>query len=414
MIGATWALRESRAVYHPWYARPDRLFLLLLMAGTLVAWTVVRLGQWFPARAHGPRHPILTWSVTLPIWIALCGAGAAVAPSAGFLWSLPLLAAGIGLLAVPATHEAAVRAVSIVVLAIAGTLWLRDTVELLRFMVAIFGRLPLVTPVFVYAAVMLACGVMVVPPFVAAAAATRPIVRPSIVTAVLLVLTVAAAGLAYAAPAYTAAQPQRRHARVLVDAGAATATYEVASLEPGLDLGDGAPGGWHPVSDVPPGSVPWRRFPLPFVFRTTAPSPGPPPASVSAFSLTPVAGGTELAMTVVPQAPGSTVVFVLPQGVQPARTNLPGQTMGDRWQATFVAVPAEGISWRASFRKGFETRLADTRAIVVSHRFPGGSGWQSLPPWLPQDRAVWSLMVAWALAPAPIAPAPIAPVAPLR
>ena len=34
MIGATWALRAAREVYHPWYARPDRLFLLLLAVGT--------------------------------------------------------------------------------------------------------------------------------------------------------------------------------------------------------------------------------------------------------------------------------------------------------------------------------------------------------------------------------------------
>src|SRR6185503_10266437 len=30
MIGGTWALRAARTVYHPWYAHPDRLFLMLL------------------------------------------------------------------------------------------------------------------------------------------------------------------------------------------------------------------------------------------------------------------------------------------------------------------------------------------------------------------------------------------------
>ena len=33
MVGATWALRAAREVYHPWYAHPDRLFLLLLAVG---------------------------------------------------------------------------------------------------------------------------------------------------------------------------------------------------------------------------------------------------------------------------------------------------------------------------------------------------------------------------------------------
>lgn len=406
MIGMTWAVRASRAVYHPWYARPDRLFLLLLCVGTLAGWLVVRLGALIPARAHGERHPIVAWSIALPFWVVLCGVGAAVAPSAGFLWSLPLLVAGAGLLAVPAANAAAVRAVSVLVLAVAGTLWLRDTVELMRFMVAVFGRLPLITPIFVYAALMLACGAMIVPPFIAAAAATRPLVRPSIVTLVLLVATVVMAGLTYAAPAYTNAQPLRRHARVLMEPSATTATYEVGSVEPGLDLEAGAPGGWYRATDAPSGAIAWPRLALPFVFRTTAPAPGGAPAAVSGFSLTPVAAGTELAMTIVPQTPGLTVVFVLPRGVEPARSNLPGRTVADRWQATFVAIPSEGVTWRASFRKGRETQLGDARAIVVSHRFPGGSGWQSLPPWLPQDRAVWTMTAAWGLAPAAIAQVP--------
>ena len=65
-------------------------------------------------------------------------------------------AAGAGLLLsiVPRRSAVAVRAASVVVFSVAATLWLRNTVELLRFLVAMFGRLPIVTPVFVYAAVM--------------------------------------------------------------------------------------------------------------------------------------------------------------------------------------------------------------------------------------------------------------------
>ena len=36
MVGATWALRAAREVYHPWYARPGRLFLLLIAVGLTV------------------------------------------------------------------------------------------------------------------------------------------------------------------------------------------------------------------------------------------------------------------------------------------------------------------------------------------------------------------------------------------
>ncbi|HEX9368418.1 MAG TPA: M28 family peptidase, partial [Vicinamibacterales bacterium] len=243
-IGGTWILRAARTVYHPWYARPERMFLMLLALGILAGWLAVRLGALLPARAHGPRHPILVWSLALPLWIVLAGVTAAFAPGAGYLWTLPLLVAGIGLLAVPATNAPAIRAISVVVLAVAGTLWLRDTVELLRFMVALLGRMPFVTPVWVYAAVMLACGAMVVPPFIAAVAATKPLLRPSLVSAALLVAVAITGGLSYAAPAYTFDQPQRRYFRAMTEPGAATSTYEVGSQEPGLDLDTTAPGGW--------------------------------------------------------------------------------------------------------------------------------------------------------------------------
>ena len=407
MVGGTWALRLSRTVYHPWYAHPDRMLLLLLALGTLAAWAVIRLGAVLPARTHGSRHPVFVWSLTLPIWIVLAGVTAAFAPTAGYLWTLPLLVAGIGLLAVPVEQVPAVRAISVVVLAVSGTLWLRDNVELLRFVVALFGRLPLITPVWVYPALMLVCGTMVVPPFIAAAAATKPIVRPSLVTAALFVAVVVTAGLAYAATAYTFAQPQRRHARVIVEPDAATATYEVGSQEPGLDLDTSAPVGWYRATDAPKASVPASRLALPFVFRTTAPSPGPAPGSISAFSLKQVSGGTELTMTIAPQQPGLSAAFALPEGVLPQRSNLPGRVVRGRWTAFYIGVPTDGATWHASFKSGLESKLPSSAGLILSSRFPGGTGWQSLPSWLPQDHAVWELNVAWILrTPAVIPPVP--------
>ncbi|HET7695022.1 MAG TPA: M28 family peptidase, partial [Vicinamibacterales bacterium] len=55
MVGSVWALRYAREVYHPWYAHPDRLFLMLLAIGTLAGWLIVRLGAILPRRAHGAR-----------------------------------------------------------------------------------------------------------------------------------------------------------------------------------------------------------------------------------------------------------------------------------------------------------------------------------------------------------------------
>jgi hypothetical protein len=397
-------------VYHPWYAHPDRMFVMLLALGILAGWAAVRLGALLPARAHGPRHPILAWSLALPLWIVLAGVSASFAPGAGYLWTLPLLIAGIGLLAVPATNIPAIRAISVVVLAVAGTLWLRDTVELLRFMVALLGRMPFVTPVWVYGALMLACGAMVVPPFVAAVAATKPLLRPSLVSAALLVAVAIAGGLAYAAPAYTFDQPQRRYFRVMTEPGAATSTFEVGSQEPGLDLDTSAPGGWYRATDAPKGTVPFGEFGPPYVFRTTAPSPAPAPGAVTGFTIKPIAAGVEVSMTITPQAPGLTAAFVLPEGLRPSRSSLPGAVVRGRWRAVFIAVPADGVTWRASFKTGVESRLPATQAVIWSTRFPGGNGWQSLPAWLPQEHAVWDVNVAWVLSP----PAVIAPAAPVR
>jgi hypothetical protein len=412
MVGATWALRAAREVYHPWYARPDRLFLLLLAIGTTAAWTMSRAGAWMPAHARGARHPGITWSLTLPLWVAMAMGALWVAPGAAFLWTLPLLTAGVLLMLTPSSNELALRITSTVVLAVAATLWLRDSVELLRFTTAVFGRLPLVTPVYVYAGVIITAGVMVAPPFIAAVASTRPLLRPSLLTALCLVSVVVTAGLAYSAPAYTSEQPLRRYVRALQEADGTSAVWEVGSIEPGLDLAIGAPDGWSRQSTAAPASIPWGRLAHPFVFRTTGPSLGPAPLEVSGLSIRPVAAGTEITITAIPRRPGLAVSFVLPAGVTPARSSLPGAPRLGRWTATFVAPPADGIAWRASFAAADARRLREIRIAVTDFGFEGGIGWQRLPGWLPQERAVWTVNSTW-IVPADV-PQPLDPASQLR
>jgi hypothetical protein len=410
MVGATWALRAVREVYHPWYSTPNRLMAFLVTIGAALGWGITRLGQWLPARARGVRHPAVTWSITLPAWIALAFAMLWFAPSAAYLWTLPLLAAGALLLVAPSENLAAVRAASVIVLAVTATLWLRETVELFRFVVAIFGRLPIITPAYVYAALVAAAGIMIVSPLVATAGATRPLLRPSIVTVVCLLAVVITAALAYAAPAYTHEQSLRRYVRALQEPEAATATWEVASVEPGLDLPEGAPTGWIPRSDAPRASVPWGRLSQPFVFRTAGPSLGPAPVDIAGFTARAVEGGSEVSFTVVPRTPGLAVAFVLPEGITPARSSLPGVPRLGRWTATYLAPPREGVAWRASFRGVSPERLREVRVAVTGFGFPGGEGWQRLPAWLPQDHAVWTATATWVVAP----PAALEPVPPLR
>jgi hypothetical protein len=410
MAAATLLLRTAREVYHPWYARPGRLFLLLMATGLVVGWSMARAGHLLPPRAHPARHPALVWSVTLPIWLAATGTVLWFAPAAAYLWVLPLLTAGLLLSATPPRHDLAVRAASILVLGVSGTMWLREANELSRFVVAVMGRLPVVTPFFVYAALFSAAGVMVVPPMIAALSSKEPLKRPWTLTAVVLLLFAAALGSAYVAPAYTHEQPLRRHVRALQEPETATAVWEVASVEPGLDLAPDAPGEWMPTDgDTAAASIPWGRYSFPFVFRAAGPSLGPPPAAVTAFAVKPLPDGSQLSVSVVPREPGLTVTFMLPSRLTPARSSLPGTMRLGRWTTTFVAVPSEGIAWEASFHAAPEA-LSDVKIAVSASRFPGGTGWQSLPAWLPQDTAVWSSNATWVLTRS----GAIAPVPPLR
>jgi hypothetical protein len=412
MIGVTWALRAARQVYHPWYAHPNRMFLLLAVAAIAAGWAMGRVGAWLPARVRGVRHPVVTWSLTLPIWLALAVGAIWLAPGAAYLWTLPLLVASVLLLLATSGDAVATRIVSIVVLGVAATLWLRNTVDLLRFATAVFGRLPIITPAYVYAAIITGAGVMIVPPFVAAITRSSPVARPSLITALCLLALAITAGSAALAPAYTFEQPLRRHIRALQEPDGTMATWEIASIEPGLDLAPGAPGGWSRQSTPAPASVPWGRLTYPFVFRASGAPLGPAPVEIGGFTVAPIQAGVELALTVIPRRSGLAVSFVLPAGLTPARTSLPGALRLGRWTAVFIAPPVEGIAWRARFAGVDATRLRDVHVAVTDFGFPGGTGWQRLPAWLPQDRAVWTATATW------VVPAsqgrPLEPIPPLR
>jgi hypothetical protein len=409
MLLATWLLRTAREVYHPWHAAPGRLFVLMILAGATAGWSMARIGQWLPRGLHTVRSPAITWSAALPAWIALAALALGYAPAAAYLWVLPLLAAGVLLSIVPTRHGVWIRTASLLVLAVCASLWLRETHDLLRFVVAVMGRLPFVTPTGVYAAVMGGAGLMLVPPLVGLLAAERPSIRPWVGTSLLLLATAAAFAAAYAAPAYTRDQPLRRFVRALQDVDASHAVWEVASVEPGLDLMPGAPDGWRATDASVAATIPWGRFALPFAFRTVGPSLGPAPLTVTAFEVRPLPEGLQLTLSVVPREPGLTVSFVLPPGVVPARSSLPGRERLGRWTAAFAAPPAEGVGWEARFHNVSPDQLQQTRIAVTSSRLPGGSGWQSLPAWLPQETAVWSAAATWVVPAVPglgIAPVP--------
>jgi Peptidase family M28 len=401
MVGTTWALRAAREVYHPWYAHPRRLFVLLAVAGFLAGWGMTRAGAWLPVRARGHRHPLVVWTIALPVWLALACAALWFAPGSAFLVVLPLLVASLLLAVLPPTSDVALRAASLAIFAATASLWLPNTITLLDFLVPLFGRFPIVTPVFVFAALLTVAGVMLVPPLIGAFIAARRLLRPSAATAVALLALAVTAAAAYAAPAYTLERPLRRVVRVLQPDGADSAIWEVASTEPGLDLAPSAPTPWAPSPGD--GPWPWTALPFPFVFRHSGPALPPAPAHIVTPSITTAPGGLELQLTVVPAAPGLRVSFALPPGLVPARHNLPGRLRDGAWVATYIAPAPDGLLFRASFDTSDPAPLQQVRVVVSSERIPGGDGWQSLPAWLPTDRSVWAASATWVLRP-PFAP----------
>jgi hypothetical protein len=271
--------------------------------------------------------------------------------------------------------------------------------------------------VFVYGAILSVAGIMLVPPLVALLGRQRALFRPWLITALLLLAVSAAITAAYRAPAYTHDQPLRRHVRALQDGDKEIATWEVASVEPGLDLSPDAPRGWMPLpagSDQPEASVPWGRYRFPFVFRTAGPSLGPAPATISSVTAKGLPDGGQISISILPKERGLSASFVLPAGVKPARSSFPGLVRLGRWTATYVAVPAEGLAWEASARGVTPAQLLQSHVVITSSRLPGGAGWQSLPAWLPQETAVWSASASWILPASAGAVNPIEPVPPLR
>ena len=193
----------------------------------------------------------------------------------------------------PIHHDPLVRIASLLVLAVsASALAARSRTTCCRFVVAIMGRLPIVTPSFVYAAILSVAGLMIVPPLLAFMAAGRPLRRPWMVTAALLygagsgdrrrvsgprLYQRAAAPPARAGPSRTATRRGDLGGRIRRTGPRPRARTRRAA-------------GRRLTAAWPPAGVPWGRYSFPFVFRATGPSLGPAPAAVSAFAREPLAG----------------------------------------------------------------------------------------------------------------------------
>lgn len=400
MVGAMWLLRAVREVYHPWYGQMGRALAFMISAGVAAGWMASRAGMLLPGRAHSERHPAAVWAGALPFWILMAAAIMWFAPGASHLATVPLLTAGLLLLATPLHSGAAVRIVSIIVLAVAASIWVRNAIDLVFYSNALLGRFAMVAPVWAFAAILAAAGLFVAPPLIAAVTAgSRGLARPQILTAICVVALAVSGLAAYFGEAYSDRHPLRRFARFVQDSGTQKAMWEIGSNEPGLDVDLSSGLDWQADTGVEPRTIPVAPLAHPFRFTAVA-QPRETPASVS-VTTAPVGDATEMTITVRPRDPSAFVTLMLPPGIAPIRANLPGtiSRANNRWRSTFVAPPADGVFWRLVLPVGAVERLGETGVIVQT------AG--DRPSWLPSMRTAWSVRSLYVIPIGPLLAAPV-------
>jgi hypothetical protein len=394
-IALTWLARTGRLERHPWYAHPEWLFISILAGQLAILWTLVRLVGKLPAR-FGVRYPDAPWIVILPVWLGLAAWAERQMPGAAYLWSGPLLCAGLLFLVTPLSRMEALRTASAILLAIAGTVWLPVTRELAFFLIAMLGRLPIVTPVFVYAAVLSIAGLVLFPPalgLVRGATAHRALAPRTGIA--LFIAVIASVIVMRLLPAYTSERPGRRSIAYVEDHStqAGGAAWWIAGNEPLVGLpGTASQLAWRPyertagAQDIAP---PIRNA---FVHRADASPVGRTPGTL-ASTVTREPGHTVLVVRARPAATGTRIALRLARGVLPLASNLPGLVLSDGcWTATYIAPRQEGITFRMWFAEGADARLDEARIVFMTNAVPGGAPPLGLPAWLPQETTVWN---AW-------------------
>ncbi len=416
MTGAVWLYRIAREAFHPWYAAPDRLLALLIVCGVAGPWYVTRLAWLLPPALRYVRGPESVWMLVLPVWAAAVVGLEVTAPAAAHLWTVPLLTAGLCLAIVPPRQTLLLRVASILVLAASLVVFLRDGLVLFTFLVAVFGRLPIVTPVWVYPAFVWMLGLMIAPPVAAAAIGfVRGRMGHGVVGALLLAALAVCMGLAYMSEAYTAERPLRREAVYVGDAVSGRAYWEVGGNEPGLDLdllaADAAR--WQPLAAGAPAAASVRVPVADGAFRFRAPgdlTPAPAEVAARTEASANLQDHVDYEVAIVPKAEGLSATLVLPPGLVPARAVPIGVQREDRWRATYAAIPAAGMTFRLRLPARDAAALERAAVVVASPRLPGGDA-DRPPAWLPQARADWSGMAYWVVTPAvPVTPPAAAPV----
>ncbi len=390
-IGAASLLRALRSELNPWYAAPSWFFALLVATALLAAWLVERFAGWVRPRLAPVRQPDAVWWATLPVWAIVTAVLHAQAPAAAYLFAWPLGVAG-GVVLLSARSRSVLTAGSGLVLLVSIALWAHNTSLLLRFMVPLFGSMPVVVPAWLYPAAIAVAGLMIAPPAVAmfAGGAGGRFVRSRRTGLVLVALFVAAALLAWSSPAYTSLRPEMRTAWYVQDDIMKRAWWQVGGPEPGLGVGEPGPpnAAWRSATDAIPATLRVGPLDAAFAFRTpTAPLLGGAPAEVSAVTSRQPDGTTRLEFTIVPRAL-LTFRLVLPAGLRPWSSTLAGSVVDRAWRATYVAPPPTGLTIRMTFDGQDRVDLSGGAIMFTTAGVPEGAS-EPWPAWLTRERIAW-------------------------
>lgn len=411
LLGSVWLLRSARAELHPWHASPWRLYVFMTVMVVAMTWGVRRAAALLPGRLRPIGTPAAVWMTALPVWMAVAIVMLTLAAAASYLATIPLLFTAL-LLPLGVTRPGVERAVSVVSGLVAWGLLAPDVWSLLMFAVPVLSRLSIVTPIWLFPLLFLAAGVFLWPPVLGMLVGRMTWrIRHGLAGAVLMTLVVVSALLVLMSPAYTAERPQRRAATLVDNRVTGEAYWRLAGNEPGVDIGPGpADVQWQTVAATGP-VAPWHSTGA-FVFEgRVSPRDTATPARVTSF-VTRRTDGVDLEAAIsAHQHERLSVSFVLPEATVPTATSLPGRSVRGRWQATFVNVPREGLTWRATVPPSQGDALAATEVWMSVPELPGADAATGLPSWLSRERTAWNTAAITVVGLAPdevFAPAPSA------
>ncbi len=166
LLGAALTMRLLRAETNYWYATPVWSYAWIAAAGVGAAAAVGRLSAIVPPHLSPWRGPAAVWWVALPIWMALTTALELSAPVASYVFALPLLVAAIAVL-VTGGRATALRVASALVVVVVLAISASKILLLMKFVVPLFGWLPVAAPLWLQPALVLVAFVAGGPPILA-------------------------------------------------------------------------------------------------------------------------------------------------------------------------------------------------------------------------------------------------------